>query len=354
MIGNWTRIFLLLPVLYGFTVIPPDIARAADCRTAIDFYNQAVGVEDLGEKEMLYRRALEFECKDKEVAAKIHNNLADTYERQGRLETAIVHYKKAIDIDSFMPTPYLSLGEVYTKLNKPREAQHYYEEGFLLENYLDSDRIVASLSPTRAVSLVPRLSLYFGFNEIRLTEAAIRQLKALDRALKDRELLLYRFQIEGHADSIGSRDFNQDLSEKRAKRVKDWLTAHGILEDRLVTVGFGEDRPAADNSNEEGRRRNRRVEIRTIGVAMLSAALDARSPDQKEALRILRAGEHLLMQERYDDAVENFIRAKSAFEKERFSPGIRAALKDLILAYRFLEEWDRAEQYRRQLEAKDY
>jgi len=56
------------------------------------------------------------------------------------------------------------------------------------------------------------------------------------------------------------------------------------------------------------------------------------------------------MQERYEGAAENFIRAKSAFEKERFKPGIKAALKDLILVYRFLEEWKKAEQYRRQLE----
>lgn len=349
MIGAWTRLFLLLPVVYGFTLFPLDIARAADCRKAIDLYNQAVGVENLREKEIQYRRALESGCDQPEITAKIYNNLADTYERQGRLEAAIANYKKAIDIDPFLPTPHLSLAEIYTKLKKPREAQRYLEEGFLLENYQDSEKIVASLSPTRSVSLIPRLSMYFAFNETTLSQAAIRQLEALDQALKARELLLYRFQIEGHADSIGSSEYNQILSEKRADMVKDWLTAHGILEDRLVTIGYGEDRPIADNSSEEGRMRNRRVDIRTIGVAMVSAAIDARSPEQKEALHILREGEHLLMQEHYEDAAENFIRAKSAFEKERFEPGIKAALNDLILVYRFLENWEKAEHYRRQL-----
>ena len=349
MIGNWTRLFLLLLLPGGINVFAPAIVIAENCPRAIALYNQAVVAEDLWQKELLYRQALESGCDQPDITAKIYNNLADTYERQGRLEAAIANYKKAIDIDPFLLTPHMSLAEIYTKLKNPKEAQRYLEEGFLLENYQDSEKIVASLSPTRSVSLIPRLSMYFAFNETALTQAAIRQLKALDQALKARELLLYRFQIEGHADSIGSRDYNQILSEKRAEKVKDWLTAHGILEDRLVTIGFGEDRPIADNSNEEGRMRNRRVDIRTIGVAMLSAAIDATSPDQKEALRILRAGEHLLMQERYEDAAENFIRAKSAFEKERFEPGIKAALNDLILVYRFLEDWEKAEHYRRQL-----
>jgi len=347
-IDNWTRLFLLL-LLGGINIIAPPIAEAENCPRAITLYNQAVDTEDLAQKESLYRQALGIGCDQPEITAKIYNNLADTYERQGRLEAAIAHYKKAIEMDPFLPTPHLSLAQIYTKLKKPAEAQRYFAEGFLLENYQDSEKIVASLSPTRSVSLVPRLSMYFAFNETALTQAAIRQLEALDQALKNRELLLYRFQIEGHADSIGSQDYNQLLSEKRADMVKDWLTAHGILEDRLVAIGFGEDRPVADNSSEEGRMRNRRVDIRTIGVAMVSAAIDARSPEQKEALHILREGEHLLMQERYEDAAENFIRAKSAFERERFEPGIKAALNDLILVYRFLEDWQKAEQYRRQL-----
>ena len=349
MIGNWTRLFLLLLLPGGINVFAPAIVIAENCPRAIALYNQAVVAEDLRQKELLYRQALESGCDQPDITAKIYNNLADTYERQGRLEAAIANYKKAIDIDPYLPTPHLSLAEIYTKLKNPKEAQRYLEEGFLLENYQDSEKIVASLSPARSVSLVPRLSMYFGFNETALTEAAIRQLEALDQALKARELLLYRFQIEGHADSSGSRDYNQILSEERADKVKEWLTAHGILEDRLVAIGYGEDRPIADNSSEEGRMRNRRVDIRTIGVAMVSAAIDARSPEQKEALHILREGEHLLMQERYEDAAENFIRAKGAFEKERFEPGIKAALNDLVLVYRFLEDWEKAEHYRRQL-----
>ncbi len=68
-------------------------------------------------------------------------------------------------------------------------------------------------------------------------------------------------RVEGHTDSIASEEYNQKLSEERAASVAAWLAAHGIERDRLVTVGWGERRPIADNSTAAGRQRNRRVEI---------------------------------------------------------------------------------------------
>ncbi len=70
--------------------------------------------------------------------------------------------------------------------------------------------------------------------------------------------------IEGHTDSIGSEAYNQKLSEKRAKAVYDYFVKKGISPDRMKTVGYGETRPKADNSTEEGRAINRRVEIKVI------------------------------------------------------------------------------------------
>jgi outer membrane protein OmpA-like peptidoglycan-associated protein len=70
--------------------------------------------------------------------------------------------------------------------------------------------------------------------------------------------------IEGHTDSQGSHAFNQNLSEKRAESVKNYLVQQKILEGRLQVTGYGESRPLVDNSSENNRAVNRRVEIQII------------------------------------------------------------------------------------------
>jgi outer membrane protein OmpA-like peptidoglycan-associated protein len=72
----------------------------------------------------------------------------------------------------------------------------------------------------------------------------------------------YQISVEGHTDSIGSRDVNLEISEKRAENVRGYLVERGLTEERIVSVeGLGPDRPVADNETAEGRRQNRRVEI---------------------------------------------------------------------------------------------
>jgi outer membrane protein OmpA-like peptidoglycan-associated protein len=68
-------------------------------------------------------------------------------------------------------------------------------------------------------------------------------------------------RVEGHTDSTGSADYNQDLSERRAVSVRDFLAQQGIGGQRMVAVGYGLSRPVADNATREGRAKNRRVEI---------------------------------------------------------------------------------------------
>ncbi len=67
--------------------------------------------------------------------------------------------------------------------------------------------------------------------------------------------------IAGHTDSQGSATYNQALSERRAAAVAKALMAQGVSADRLSVIGFGENRPIADNTTEEGRARNRRIEF---------------------------------------------------------------------------------------------
>jgi OOP family OmpA-OmpF porin len=70
-----------------------------------------------------------------------------------------------------------------------------------------------------------------------------------------------KLRVEGHTDNQGAGPANQTLSEKRAQAVVDWLVAHGVEAGRLKAAGFGATKPVADNSTEDGRAKNRRVEL---------------------------------------------------------------------------------------------
>lgn len=72
-----------------------------------------------------------------------------------------------------------------------------------------------------------------------------------------------KVELDGHTDSVGTDQYNQGLSERRAQIVADYLTSHGIDSSRIVAVkGFGESQPIDTNATKEGRARNRRTEIK--------------------------------------------------------------------------------------------
>jgi outer membrane protein OmpA-like peptidoglycan-associated protein len=68
-------------------------------------------------------------------------------------------------------------------------------------------------------------------------------------------------EIQGHTDDVGGDAYNQTLSEARARSVIAWLTQHGVGAARMTTKGYGKTMPIADNKTDEGRMKNRRVEI---------------------------------------------------------------------------------------------
>ena len=71
----------------------------------------------------------------------------------------------------------------------------------------------------------------------------------------------HSLQVEGHTDSTGSFQLNQSLSESRARSVVNFMGQQGIDSERMIAIGYGFDRPIADNFTPQGRSRNRRVEI---------------------------------------------------------------------------------------------
>jgi outer membrane protein OmpA-like peptidoglycan-associated protein len=71
-------------------------------------------------------------------------------------------------------------------------------------------------------------------------------------------------EVAGHTDSIGTDEYNRDLSERRARAVVEYLRAQGVAIDHMRARGYGESQPIADNQDDGGRAKNRRVELKKL------------------------------------------------------------------------------------------
>jgi peptidoglycan-associated lipoprotein len=104
--------------------------------------------------------------------------------------------------------------------------------------------------------------VHFDFDMYSLRPDALRILDdALAKLMMNPDV---RVTIEGHCDSIGTIEYNLALGERRATAVRDYLANRGIMNTRLRTVSYGEERPAADNTTAEGRAMNRRAHLVVI------------------------------------------------------------------------------------------
>ena len=126
--------------------------------------------------------------------------------------------------------------------------------------------------PTLTVTTAPpgvaavSLTVNFATGSARLTPQAEGVLDNLARALASPQLTPFRFRVEGHTDTVGSRMLNQALSEQRANVVRDYLVRrHGIAPARLEAVGLGEQQPLVPTPEETAEPRNRRVQILNLG-----------------------------------------------------------------------------------------
>jgi outer membrane protein OmpA-like peptidoglycan-associated protein/opacity protein-like surface antigen len=122
---------------------------------------------------------------------------------------------------------------------------------------LQSDKIKVN-EDERGVVLTFSAQL-FAVGKADLTDEAKENLLEVSKTLA--EYPDAEVEIEGHTDSTGSAKLNQDLSERRATNVMNFLVELGVEQKRLSAVGYGKDRPIADNKTEEGRAQNRRVEL---------------------------------------------------------------------------------------------
>ena len=116
----------------------------------------------------------------------------------------------------------------------------------------------------------------FRRNSADIKPSSFPTLKEAVKVLKDYPAL--RIEISGHTSDEGKREFNMKLSEKRAASAKAYLVSAGLDEGRIAVVGFGPDKPIADNSTKEGQEKNRRIEFRLLSQDEAPAALPSAAP----------------------------------------------------------------------------
>ena len=127
---------------------------------------------------------------------------------------------------------------------------------------LSLEPIELSLSRVKRGAKLSFESIQFRFGSANLEQSSLGTLDKMLGMLK--ENLSVKIEIAGHTDSTGPEEVNQTLSELRAEAVAHWLIMNGISSKRIVTKGYGESKPVADNETEEGRRKNRRTEVRIL------------------------------------------------------------------------------------------
>ena len=100
--------------------------------------------------------------------------------------------------------------------------------------------------------------VYFDFDQSALTPPTRELLARHATRLTSNSVLV---RLEGHADELGTREYNMALGERRAEAVRNYLTSLGVLRSRITIVSYGEEKPESLGSSEAARAKNRRVEI---------------------------------------------------------------------------------------------
>jgi outer membrane protein OmpA-like peptidoglycan-associated protein len=129
-------------------------------------------------------------------------------------------------------------------------------------NYIVVTKNVA-LQPINIGDRIVLRNIFFDFDKATLRSESTSELDRLINLLTTYGTL--KIEISGFTDNKGSAEYNQRLSESRAKSVVDYLIAHGIASGRLTYKGYGMEQPIATNETDEGRQLNRRTEFKITG-----------------------------------------------------------------------------------------
>jgi outer membrane protein OmpA-like peptidoglycan-associated protein/tetratricopeptide (TPR) repeat protein len=153
-------------------------------------------------------------------------------------------------------------------INVTKPGYLFYSESFMFEGqHSVAEPFIKriNLSPAKIGEKMLLSNVFYEIDSWELKNESVEELNNLVDLLTDNKGLIV--EIGGYTDSTGTDDHNLVLSEKRALSVVNYLVEKGIIADRLKYKGYGNSSPVADNETTEGRRLNRRTEVKVIGEA---------------------------------------------------------------------------------------
>lgn len=138
----------------------------------------------------------------------------------------------------------------------------YYNQTVITEKQMQQEVTSDASSLADEINKTGHVAVYgihFDTGKATIQPDSEETLNQIVKLLQDNPDL--KLNVQGHTDNVGAKAANQALSEKRAQAVVAWLAAHGVAGNRLSAKGFGDSQPVADNTSDEGRAKNRRVEL---------------------------------------------------------------------------------------------
>ena len=160
----------------------------------------------------------------------------------------------------------LPAGKSYA-LNVSKDGYLFYSDNFELKNVKSAKDPVLKdvyLHAIKAGESVVLKNIFYETDAYKLKEESKAELgKIVSFLTKNPKVTI---EISGHTDNVGTKMYNQTLSERRAQAVFDYLVTKGIPAARLTFRGFGDAKPIASNDKEEGRAQNRRTEFMIVAV----------------------------------------------------------------------------------------
>jgi outer membrane protein OmpA-like peptidoglycan-associated protein/tetratricopeptide (TPR) repeat protein len=157
----------------------------------------------------------------------------------------------------------LPVGKDYV-FNVNRKGYLFYSDNFLLSQRAPDSTYEKDipLQPIEVNASIVLKNIFFETNKFQLDPKSQAELDKIIQLLTDNPTL--KIEISGHTDNVGKPSDNLSLSNNRAKSVVTYLIGKGIVSQRLVAKGYGETKPVAGNTTEEGRAKNRRTELKVI------------------------------------------------------------------------------------------